>query len=483
VTGATTALPPRGGRAKAALAGAAAVAVAAGVVAASAATADRVPFEYVMGGAAAGALVYLALTVDVAWTFSAAIVLSVFSGHSSDAGLPFPPDRLALAAGLGVLALRTIDWSGARADGRQSRAAPLRFTATHWLLVVAAAYALLSAAWGGTLRESSAFYGLLDRFGLIPFAMFVLAPKIFPGERQRMALVTTLVVTGLYLGFTALLEGFGLTQLVLPRYIADPAVGLHFGRARGPFVEAVANGLALFTCATAAAVALTRWRHPLARRLAWGVLGLCVLGILFTLTRAIWLAAVIAPFAVALTSPSLRRYAAPAAVAGVAMVAVAYLLVPGLSDELSTRAGSKRPVWDRLNTNAAAVRMVEERPLLGFGWDRFKRDSAEYMRLGGDYPITGVGLNVHNVPLSHAVELGLVGALLWAAAFCAAILLPGLRRGPPALEPWRLGLLALALSWLIAANFGPVGYAFPTLALWTWAGIVAAARRDPEVAR
>jgi O-antigen ligase len=265
---------------------------------------------------------------------------------------------------------------------------------------------------------------------------------------------------------------------VLPRYIADASVGLHFGRARGPFVEAVANGLALFTCATAACVALTRWQRVSARRLAWGVLGLCLLGILFTLTRAIWLAAAVVPFAVMLTTPSLRRFAAPAALAGVVLVGAAYLLVPGLADEVSTRAGSQRPLWDRLNTNGAAVRMVEERPLLGFGWNRFKQDSVEYMRQAPDHPITGVGLNVHNVPLSHAVELGLVGLLLWAIAFGAAIVVPALRRGPPEFEPWRLGLLALALCWLITANFGPLGYAFPTLVLWTWAGLVAAARRD-----
>jgi O-antigen ligase len=471
VTHSTTAHPGRGLWSRVAFAGVAAL-LGAAVIAGAALTADRLPFPLVAGAAAAVGVIYLALTVDVAWTFSGAIALSVLSGNAHHLGFPVGPDRLAMALGLGALAVRSIDWTGERGPiGR-----PLRFTATHWIMVVAAAYATLSAAWAGTLRDTGAAFGLLDRFGLVPFIVFLLAPKIFPTERQRMALVTTLVVLGLYLGVTAVLEGVGLTELVFPPYIGDASVGLHFGRARGPFVEAVANGLALFACATASILAFTRWQGRWWRRLALLVAGLCLLGIVFTLTRAVWVATAIVPLVVMLTTPALRRHVIPAALVGVVLIGAAYLFVPGLSDQIGDRASSQQPVWDRLNTNAAAVRMVEERPLFGFGWDTFAEKGPDYMRQAADYPITGIGLNVHNVPLSHAVELGLVGLLLWALAFGAAIVVPALRRAPPELEPYRLGLLALALSWIVVANFGPVGYAFPTLLLWTWAGMVWAGR-------
>src|SRR5438093_1302521 len=81
-----------------------------------------------------------------------------------------------------------------------------------------------------------------------------------------------LVALGAYLGLTAVFEGLGLDALIVPRYIADPGAGIHFGRARGPFVEAVADGLALFGCGVAAAVAFTHWRAPWARRLALAVM-------------------------------------------------------------------------------------------------------------------------------------------------------------------------------------------------------------------
>ena len=52
-----------------------------------------------------------------------------------------------------------------------------------------------------------------------------------------------LVAVGAYLGITAFLQEVNLDQLVFPAYITDPSVGIHADRARGPFVEAAANGL------------------------------------------------------------------------------------------------------------------------------------------------------------------------------------------------------------------------------------------------
>jgi O-antigen ligase len=175
-----------------------------------------------------------------------------------------------------------------------------------------------------------------------------------------------------------------------------------------------------------------------------------------------------------LFSVRLRRLVPPAAAATALLVVGALAFIPGLTATAQSRAETVRPVWDRLNTDAAALRMVEHRPLLGFGWDSFVERGPDYLRQSGSYPLTGAGLNVHNVLLSHAVELGLVGFALWLGAFLFGIGGAAAGRVPPQLEPWRIGLVALAVNWLIVANFGPLGYAFPTLLLWTWAGVVAA---------
>ena len=53
----------------------------------------------------------------------------------------------------------------------------------------------------------------------------------------------------------------------------------------------------------------------------------------------------------------------------------------------------------------------------------------------------------------------------------AALWLALRRRGPPELEPWRVGLIAIAtLNVVVAAFVYP--YLFGVVVLWTWTGIV-----------
>jgi O-antigen ligase len=114
--------------------------------------------------------------------------------------------------------------------------------------------------------------------------------------------------------------------------------------------------------------------------------------------------------------------------------------------------------------------MIEAKPLLGFGWGRFPDKSVDYYRQSPDYPLTGVH-NVHNVYLANAVELGLLGALLWLAGCVVAVGGAVLRRGPPSLRPWKLGLIAIALSYAIVGLTTPLGYVLPAMLMWTIAGL------------
>ena len=261
-----------------------------------------------------------------------------------------------------------------------------RLTFTHWVLVAAAAWALVSAARAGTLTQSAGVFGLLDRFGFVPFAMFFVAPLAFATERQRSILLGTLVALGAYLGLTALFESVGLRALVFPGYISDPAVGIHFGRARGPFVEAVANGMGLFTCATAAAVGLSRWEGWRARYACWAVIALCAVGLLLTLTRSIWLSSVVAAALAFLAAPRLRGWLIPGALLGAIAVTGALAALPALNQRVDERSTEQSSVWVRKNTNRAAVDMIEARPVAGFGWQTFQTAERAVLPPGGDVP-------------------------------------------------------------------------------------------------
>jgi O-antigen ligase len=404
-------------------------------------------------------------------TLSVGLALMMFSGYWGNLGSPLPLDRIVMGIGLGSLLIRAETRTALLARARE----PISI-----LLGVVAIYGLFSAAHAGTLRNTEALYGLLDGLGIIPFALYVAAPVAFSTRRDRDTLLMTMVLVGAYLGLTALFETIHLTALIFPKYINNPAVGIHYGRARGPFLEASANGLVLFGCAVAATVAANQWRGQLKALFAGVVVILCAGGILFTLTRAIWISSVLAPLITLLLFKETRKYFLPAAMA-VALVAVTALIaIPGLSSSASERESEKGPIWQRLNTDAAALRMVEARPLIGFGWHTFEGEGGNYMRLPATYPETGAGLQVHNVFLGHLAELGLVGTTLWLWALLWAIYAGGIRAGPASTRPWRIGFVAIAISFLFQANFVPLTYALPNALFWLWAGLASDPREIEE---
>jgi putative inorganic carbon (hco3(-)) transporter len=452
------------------LSGAAWAALSVPVLAVAALAAGAAPDRVFVGAAAvsgAVGLVYVALRVEPAWSLSAGLAAMTFSGNWSYLGIPIGLDRLLIAAGLVAVVVQTRAERPGMAALRGARLEPV-----HWVLLTAAAWAVGSAAWAGTLAQSDGLFGLLDRFGLVPFVLFFVAPAVFAERRQRLILLATLVALGLYLGLTALFEALNLNPLVFPKYILDSSVGIHEDRARGPFVEAVANGMGLYIGGVAAAVGLVTWRDPLVRAVCVVTAGLCAAGTIFTLTRSVWLAAAVATALALASFPGLRRYLLPVAAAGSAIVLFALAYIPNLSANASEREQQEAPIWVRENTNNAALRMVEERPISGFGWNRFEADSPPYFQQSGDTPLVGMGEGVHNVLLSRASELGIIGAFLWAVGFVMAIGGSLLRRGPPELRPWRIALLALAVDWVMVGAVTPLPYALPTAVLFTFAGLV-----------
>lgn len=394
----------------------------------------------------------------------AGIVFNIFSGNSRYLGLPIGLDRICFTLGIALLVLDRRAWSGLR----------LLLRPVHLLILGTLAVTVWSALAHDTLVESYGFYALLDRLA-VPYLFFVLAPVIFRTAHRRDLLLRTLVLLGVYLGVLAVLQMVGGRALIFPRYINDPSLGLQFGRARGPFLESVANGLVLAACGFAAGFAVSRWSGRW-RLVALASTVLCALGCLLTLTRSIWVGAAAGVLLVCAADPRLRRFLPVLAVAGVIGVLGALAVIPGLRESVTSRAGNERSVYDRQNTNAAALRIVDRFPLEGVGWVRFRLVAADYVRQAPDYPITNINLEVHNVPLGRAAELGLPGALLWVGSLLAG---PGAalvrhRGSSPELAGWRLVLIGTGTAWFAAAMLTPLPYALPNLLLWLLAGIVAA---------
>jgi O-antigen ligase len=423
--------------------------------------------EQIAVALAAVSFVVIAAAARPSWTLSVGLALSVFNTHWTKLGVTFSVDRVLLAVGVVSVLVREFR------DGGWPR---LRTQPVHWVLAAAVIYATTSALVDGALADKTARFSLIDRFGVIPFAVFFVAPFAFREERDRRVLLGALVALGAYLGVTALLETTGPSALVLPSYITDPSIGTHIDRARGPFTEASVNGLVLFACLIASVIASTLWQSRRWRYAALTVAGLCALGVLFTVTRAAWLAAGAGALIALLSVRETRRYLIPACIVGLLMVVGAFATIPGLLDQAQSRKNSESPLWDRRNSAAAAVRMFHERPLLGQGWGTFRYTAVGFYVQDPDFPLTFIP-DVHNLFLLVAVELGLVGCLLWALALLLGVGGAIFARGPPELRPWKIGLLALFVAWLILANATPMSAPMPTLLLWAWAGVARGGRQ------
>ena len=437
-----------------------------GLSTASPATADRASELYIPAVAIVAAVSFAVIVwlVDPAYTLCATIFLTPFAGHWPQLGVPGPlsPDRLLCVGAILAVLLR----APPIADRPR-----LRITLAHWLLALAVLYALVSAYVAGTLTQNGPFLKLVDAFGIMPFLIFLVAPLAFRTAHQRRVLLGTLVALGGYLGFTVLFEMIPFDALVWPKYILDTGYGYHPGRGRGPFVDAVANGLALFTCAIACAIAVATWRTRRMRALAVAIGLLCLVGCFFTLERSVWIGVVFGTTVAMLATRSLRRYYLSVVAGVVVAVGITLVVVPGLSEKVSARANEQGTIWDRQNLTRAAVNMIEVKPLLGFGWSRFVGDSRDYFEQAFTYPLTATNDHgIHNVPLSYAVELGLVGMTLWVFGVLFGIGGALATRGPPDLAHWRIGLLALAGACIVVFNSVPPT-AWLSRSLWLMAGV------------
>jgi putative inorganic carbon (hco3(-)) transporter len=430
--------------------------------------ASRVGYANDLAAAAIGlavlaSLAYFAWKIDPAWLMTAAVIGSTFNSNWGALGVPggMPPDRIILLAGILGLVLR----SPPARDRPRFRAKPV-----HGLLALTVVWAIGSGIAAHTLSDSSTLFFLLDRMA-VPFTVFALAPLAFNSRRHREGFLTAMVWFGAYLGVTAFFEIVGPHALVFPHFILDTGWGST--RAQGPFLEPSVNGVALYVCGVASAIALVTWTTKRRRMLAAATLFLCFLGLLFTLTRSVWVATIVATAVTLGVAPGLRRLLLPAVGGTLVLVVLALTILPGFNSSVDQRTNNQLTVWERRNVDAAAINMVSHRPLFGFGLGRFNDDNTDYFQLQGDIPMfVTTEIALHNVFLLLAVELGLIGATLFVASYLAVVGSALVSRGPPELRPWRIGLFAIALYWIVGAQFVPLGQVFPNMIVWLWAGIL-----------
>ncbi len=260
---------------------------------------------------------------------------------------------------------------------------------------------------------------------MIPTILYWIARRSIIRQQTLDIVYGMMIAFGVYLSLTAMCEITGQWSLVFPRHIANPDIGIHFGRARGPFLQSIRMGIYLLICCFVTWTTLVWrgvWGQP-GRLFGFLTFGLNVAAIGATLTRSIWLGLAGAGMIVAmLTFPiRLRRAVIVAAVLGaVVMIGFKGGGIVSIDREFGSQETEE-------STNMRAVfayvsyLMIKDKPISGFGFGHFPHKNADYLNdRATNLDLESIrGFIHHNTFLSIFVELGIGGFLLYASLLYA----------------------------------------------------------------
>jgi len=324
------------------------------------------------------------------------------------------------------------------------------FQRSDWVVLLLLGWLLVGSQRGGAVPDGSSPLARWLFYFALPAGIYAVARWAAVRRHELRGVLNVLIGFTVYVSVIAICEWRGWYGLVFPRYIADPTLSEFFGRARGPLLNPAANGVLL-----TAGLGLVLIRGVQAERLGkilYGLLGgLVCLAVYGTLTRGVWLGALLAIAAVAaFYAPRWVRVLGLAAA-----VLLAASLALGLKDQLL------RLKRDKALSAAAAEKSLELRPLLGIlAWEMFQDHPLAgvgyghyfehvppyYQDTSYDLPLEAArGYMQHNVFLSLLVDAGLVGATLFSLLLLTwasqSIRLAGDKRGFS--ERQQLGMLTM----------------------------------------
>jgi O-antigen ligase len=353
----------------------------------------------------------LSVVTQVVGVVLVGYVLGYDFWHADAGPIPLTLERAALAVVVGLATWRL--WIG-----QTPRPVPIGLD---WSIALLCGYltisCLLNKPGDGVETPTSPLFRLVVSFWA-PAALYaVLRTSVIDGAAARW-LMTLLACLGIYLGVTALLETAGVWSLVFPKYIANPELGLHFGRARGPALNSVSLGVHLVVCCTGAWLLIPRASRPM--QLFWfSACGLMALGVLLTYTRSTWLGLMGTVLVVmCLQLPRVWRMPSfvTASVLGLLFLAVGKDAIVELKRE-DSGAVSAHSVQQREAFVYVSAQMFKDNPLWGVGFGRFYDKKLPYLTdRRQSFELESIRpLHHHNTLLGLLVETGMLGLVAFLA--------------------------------------------------------------------
>jgi O-antigen ligase len=341
---------------------------------------------------------------------------------------------------------------------------------------------LLVLAFGSALTQpyQAETWSVLAAKWVVPFAMFHMAGLIFQDEASLRWFENFSLVVLAYLSVIAILFLINIKFLIFPSFILDKSLGIHADRARGPFLQAVANGVTLNLLGL---IALDSFR----RRKLRGIVALLFLtglplAILATKTRAVWISFAASVIGLLFISPSRRiRRACLGLVLAGALGLLCVLTFQNVNRSLSARLEARSPVEFRMAVYRAGWAMFCAKPILGWGAAQLQPDLERRI---SDFHQEK--FYFHNTFLEIAVKYGVVGLALYLWMLFDLLQLGSVRRGRALARQgtfldsqFRSLWPVLIAVYLLNACFVVMNYQFVNGVLFTLAGILAAQNRAP----
>ncbi len=316
------------------------------------------------------------------------------------------------------------------------------------LLAIVLVASFFSSNWELDAAGKVSLWQLVAGF-LMPMIVYWIARQSPIDQRTLVTTYVVLVLMGVYLSVTALAEITKQWWLVYPSYIADPTVGIHFGRARGPMVGSQTLGLYLDVCL----LCLWMMRRHVGRV---GTLILILLIPLFlaaiyvTYTRCVWIGAGLCGLLVLALPMSNRRRAVFVSSALAVAVFVAVFQWESLirMEREGGAAGSELSAKSRVSFAYVSWKMFLDAPLLGVGYGQFQQAARPYLsdRTTSLYLEDIRNEPNHNTPLAMLTETGLIGFGLFLAILVGWTI-----------QSWRMWRNPAAPDWVRAQGLMMLG--------------------------
>ena len=311
----------------------------------------------------------------------------------------------------------------------------------------------------------------------VPFFLYHIAQLVFTNTKSLQQFEIFLLLILGYLSLMAVFFLVGANEFIFPKFILDENLGIHADRARGPFLQAVANGVSIVFLSL---IALDSYRRGRLRGVFAFALVLAVpAAVLATKTRSVWIsfAAAVVGLWVFSSSGRIRRACACLVAAGLLAASVTCFVC--LRDaSLGERLGERSPVEFRFSMYRAGWEMFQQKPIFGWHTDSIQAELAK--RVDGFHQEQ---FFFHNSYLEVAVNYGAVGLVLYLWVLMDLLRIGRRIKTSSFVEAhfidqkFRLLWPVLVGVYLFNASFVVMNYQFVNGLLFTLAGILAMQNR------